>query len=238
MPNASHARPGRFAEVRLQVRVELDQARHHRQVRGVDDLARCGSPSACGTTLVILLPSMTMSTLARGVGALHVDELAGVDDAARVGRNRRRVLQIERHGARLAGLDVDDPQLVDRLIEDVARIALPARRVRALGRDAARRTERLAGGATPATPRARPRRSPPSWCRRATTPGRSRRASRSTSSACGANHLSSFSRRSTTSSGSGWCLRGSACVIGAMPAIARRLPSGDQAGAPGCGSES
>src|SRR5262245_32401032 len=27
-------------------------------------------------------------------------------------------------------------------------------------------------------------------------------------------------------------------VIGAMPAIARRLPSGDQAGAPGCGSES
>src|SRR3954471_11523326 len=27
-------------------------------------------------------------------------------------------------------------------------------------------------------------------------------------------------------------------VIGAMPAIARRVPSGDHAGAPGCGSES
>ena len=84
--------------------------------------------------------------------------------------------------ARLAGLDVDDLQLVERLIEDVPRVALPAGRVRALGGHAARRPERLAACATPATPPARLRRSPPSSCRQATTPGRRRRASRSTAS--------------------------------------------------------
>ena len=46
--------------------------------------------------------------------------------------------------ARLAGFDVDDAQLVERLVEDVPRVALPAWRVRALGGHAARRPERLA----------------------------------------------------------------------------------------------
>ena len=74
---------------------------------------------------------------------LHVEQLAGMDDDARL-RNGRRPRQVERHRLCFAGLDVDDAQLIERLIEDVTRIALPARRVRALGRYPARRTERLA----------------------------------------------------------------------------------------------
>ena len=76
--------------------------------------------------------------------ARHVDQRARVHDRA-AGGHGRRPREIERHVLRLAGLDVDDAQLVERLIEDVPRVARPARRVRALRRDAARRPERLAG---------------------------------------------------------------------------------------------
>ena len=65
-------------------------------------------------------------------------------DDARL-RDRRRPRHVERHRPRLAALDVDDAELIERLIEDVPRIALPARRMRALGGDAARRAVRLAG---------------------------------------------------------------------------------------------
>ncbi len=56
-------------------------------------------------------------------------------------------------------------------------------------------------------------------------------------SGCGANHLSSFS--AVDDIVRIWLVPSrKRLVIGAMPAIASRLPSGDQAGAPGCGSES
>ena len=153
------------------------------------------------------------------------------------GRDRRRVLQIEWHRADVAVLDVDDPQLVHRLIEDVARIAAPARRVRALVGDPSRRTERLAGrrdrpdrehalvdrghlGAV-----GRPRR--PAAAARVDRHHRLRRRTTCRRSAA-----------STTSSGSGWCLRGSAWSSARCRRSRGRLPSGDQAGAPGCGSVS
>ena len=60
-------------------------------------------------------------------------------------RNRRRPLEVQRHRARLAGLDVEDAQRVERLIEDVARVALPRRRVRAIGGDLPWRAERRPG---------------------------------------------------------------------------------------------
>ena len=125
------------------MRVELDEPRHHRQSRRIDHLA-------AGVIRVRMrndrgdLVSFDRDVDVRpNLGAFHVDEPARMND--NMGRrNIRRVLQIERHRARFARLDVDDPQLVERLIQDVSRIARPARRVRALARDVARRTERLA----------------------------------------------------------------------------------------------
>src|SRR4030095_8672166 len=66
---------------------------------------------------------------------LHVSEAPGVHYRA-AGRDRRGPLQIDGHRARLAGLDVDDAELIERLVEDVPRVALPAWRVRTLGADA------------------------------------------------------------------------------------------------------
>ena len=136
--------PCRFAKIGLQVRVEFDESRHHGEVRRVDEVAaRMVRVRVRHDAHDFVAVDQHVDVRAR-LRALHVHERAGVhDDVA--GRNRGRVLQIERNRARLAGLDVDDAELVERLIQDVARIALPARRVRALRGDAARRAERLAG---------------------------------------------------------------------------------------------
>src|SRR5262249_37168959 len=127
-PEGKERAPFRFTEVRLEVRVELDEARHHREVRRVDHLPLrvvnvrvrddAGDPVAVDDDVDVRADLV----------AFHVDEPAGVYDRMPRG-DGRRVLQIERDGVRLAGLDVDDAKLVERLIEDVARIALPARRV-------------------------------------------------------------------------------------------------------------
>ena len=62
---------------------------------------------------------------------LGASRAAGVDDEM-AGRDGRRVFQIQRYRARLARLDVQNAQLVERLVKDVARVTLPARRMRAL----------------------------------------------------------------------------------------------------------
>jgi hypothetical protein len=114
----------RLAEIRLQVGVELRQPRHHREVRRVDHL-----PGVIRIRMrhdardpIAVDDHVDVGTCS---GRLHVDELPGVDD--HVGRgHRRRVLQIEWHRPRLAGFDVHDAQLVERLVEDVVRVAGPA----------------------------------------------------------------------------------------------------------------
>src|SRR5262249_50427593 len=130
----------RFAEVRLQVRVELDEARHYREVRRVDDgsarVVRVGVSDDAGDLVAV---DHDVDVRARG-RRLHVDELPGVHDDVR-SRDGRRVLQVHGNGLRFARLDVDDPQLVDRLIQNVARVAGPARRVGALGRHVTRWAE-------------------------------------------------------------------------------------------------
>ena len=89
----------RVAEVLLQMRMEFGQARHHRQVRRVDDFGLGWLAAACGTTEVILLPVDDDVDVRSQRRRLHVEQLAGVDDDARL-RDRRRPRQIERHRLR------------------------------------------------------------------------------------------------------------------------------------------
>src|SRR5688500_18456284 len=125
---------------------------------------------------------------------LHVEKAARMDDHATL-RNGGRPRHVKGHRPRLAGIDVDDAELIERLVKNVPGVALPAWRMRAVRRAPTGRTLRLAAtrhgpyrehalvARRPpplAIPRAGPRRSPPSWCRPATTPARRRRASRST----------------------------------------------------------
>ena len=132
------------------MRVELHEPGHHRQCRRIDELevvAGAGGVIAVGVCddardPVALDRDIDVRSRRR---TLHVDELAGMNDDVRRG-NRRRVFEVERYGASFARLDVDDAELVETLIEDVARVALPARRVRALARHAARRPQRLTVG--------------------------------------------------------------------------------------------
>ena len=132
------------AEILLQVRVELRQARHHGQIGRIDDLRlemvgrRVGHH---GRDLVARHDHIDIRSHGR---RLHVEELARVDDDPRF-RNGRRPRHVERDRLRLAALDVDDAELIERLIQDVPRVALPARGMRALGGDASRRPDRLAG---------------------------------------------------------------------------------------------
>ena len=83
--------------------------------------------------------------------------------------------------------------------------------------------------------RARLRRSRPSWCRPATTPGRSRRASRSRASA----PARTTCRRALAvrpAIVSTWLVPSrNRARERRDPASAMRLPSGDQVGVPGCG---
>ena len=92
--------------------MELHQARHHREVRRVDD----GAAGVIGVGVRHdardpITFDDHVDVRARG-RTFHVHELPGVHDDVRR-RNGGCVLQIERNGARLAGLDVDDAQRVE-----------------------------------------------------------------------------------------------------------------------------
>ena len=133
----------RGAVVLLQVRVELGEAGHHGQVRRIDDFGLEVIRSRVRHHRRDLVAGDDDVDIRSRRRRLHVEQLAGVHDDARLG-NGGRPRQVERHRPRFAGLDVDDAQLIERLIEDVPRVALPARRVRAFRGDAARRAQRLA----------------------------------------------------------------------------------------------
>src|SRR5439155_2789072 len=101
----------RLAEIGLQMRVKFRETGHHGEVRRVDDL-RAGTVRIVMWTdaddLVAFDDDVDVRTLRR---ALHVEELARVnDDSAR--RHRGRVFQIERHRTHLARFDVDESKLV------------------------------------------------------------------------------------------------------------------------------
>src|SRR5262249_37042127 len=129
----------RLAEVGLEMRVELDEPGHHGEVRGVHDLRTGVSRVGVRGDADDAVPVARDLDIGPGCRTLHVDEPAGVhDDPA--GGDGGRPLEIERYRARLAALDVDDSQLIHRLIEDVAGVALPAWGVRALARDVSRRS--------------------------------------------------------------------------------------------------
>ena len=157
------------------------------------------------------------------------------DDARR--RDGRRLLQVERHRLRVARSRcrrsaacraTDTGCAANRPASSASARSRSSRG--AAGRAARRRRDRPHR-------RARLRRSRPSSCRRATTPDRSRRASRSRASA----PARTTSRRRPVgrrSSAPGWCPRGSAASSARCRRARCRLPSGDQVGVPGCGSES
>src|SRR5262249_12506666 len=94
----------RLAEIRLQVRVELRQARHHGQIRRVDDLTDVVRIRVRHDARdpVALDDHVDVRT---GVRRLHVDEPARMYDQVRR-RHRRGVFQVERYRTGLAGLDI------------------------------------------------------------------------------------------------------------------------------------
>ena len=135
--------PFGLAEVGLQMRVKFGQARHYRERARVDDLTVRMIPIRVRDDARDPVAVDDHVHVRLRVRARHVDEAPGVHDDVRRW-NGRRPLQVERNRPRLAGLDVDDAELVERLIENVTRVALPARRMRALRRDMTGRTEGLA----------------------------------------------------------------------------------------------
>jgi len=117
--------PLRLAEIRLEMRVEFGEPGHHRQIRRVDHLTGVIGVGV-GHDRADPVPFDDDVDVRARRGALHVDQVAGVHYGSRRWHGWR-VLQREWHGPRLTGFDVDDLQLVERLVEDVVRISGPAR---------------------------------------------------------------------------------------------------------------
>ena len=133
----------RFTEVLLEVRVKLDESGHDGQAGRVHHaVARVNCLRVRRDRRDHVAVDHDVHVGAR-IRARHIHQRPGVDHGPTSWQGRT-IGEIERNRLSRSGLDVDSAERIDRLIEHVPRVSRPTRRVRTLGRDAARWTKRLA----------------------------------------------------------------------------------------------